>query len=151
MFFVVDNKTILITNSGRCLVHVAFTFTFMHLADALIQSDLQCIQVIHLYCQYVWSLGIEPTTFVLLTAMLYHFFSFLKKNWIHVLIEFPFSAHNTCKDRVCIEHLLRTALKRLLMWAAHVKCLQHFKCIRLHLQYLRFNNQAKPFHIFRHC
>ncbi len=23
------------------------TFTFMHLADAFIQSDLQCIQVIH--------------------------------------------------------------------------------------------------------
>ncbi len=29
------------------------TFTFMHLADAFIQSDLQCIQAIHLYCQYV--------------------------------------------------------------------------------------------------
>ncbi len=25
------------------------TFTFMHLADAFIQSDLQCIQVIHFY------------------------------------------------------------------------------------------------------
>ncbi len=24
----------------------------MHLADAFIQSDLQCIQAIHLYCQY---------------------------------------------------------------------------------------------------
>ncbi len=30
-----------------------FTFTCMHLADAFIQSDLQCIQAIHLYCQYV--------------------------------------------------------------------------------------------------
>ncbi len=39
----------------------------MHLADAFIQSDLQCIQAIHLYCQYVCSLGIEPTTFALLT------------------------------------------------------------------------------------
>ncbi len=39
----------------------------MHLADAFIQSDLQCIHVIHLYCQYVCSLGIEHTTFVLLT------------------------------------------------------------------------------------
>ncbi len=29
------------------------TFTYMHLADAFIQSDLQCIQAIHLYCQYV--------------------------------------------------------------------------------------------------
>ncbi len=36
-----------------------FTFTFMHLADAFIQSDI--------FCQYVCSLGIEPTTFVLLT------------------------------------------------------------------------------------
>ncbi len=42
------------------------TFTFMHLADAFIQSDLQCIQAIHLYCQYMCSLGIEPTTFALL-------------------------------------------------------------------------------------
>ncbi len=25
----------------------------MHLADAFIQSNLQCIQAIHLYCQYV--------------------------------------------------------------------------------------------------
>ncbi len=24
-----------------------YTFTFMHLADTFIQSDLQCIQVIH--------------------------------------------------------------------------------------------------------
>ncbi len=30
------------------------TFTFMHLADAFIQSNLQCIQAIHLYCQYVF-------------------------------------------------------------------------------------------------
>ncbi len=35
----------------------------MHLGDAFIQSDLQGIQAIHLYCQYVCSLGIEPTTF----------------------------------------------------------------------------------------
>ncbi len=39
----------------------------MHLADAFIQSDLQYIQAIHLYCQYVCSLGVEPTTFELLT------------------------------------------------------------------------------------
>ncbi len=29
-------------------------------------KQLFCIQVIHLYCQYVCSLGIEPTTFALL-------------------------------------------------------------------------------------
>ncbi len=39
----------------------------MHLADTFIQSDLQYIQVIHFFCQYVCSLGIEPTTFVPLT------------------------------------------------------------------------------------
>ncbi len=39
----------------------------MHLADAFIQSDLQCIQVINFFCQYVCSLAIEPTTFALLT------------------------------------------------------------------------------------
>ncbi len=43
----------------------------MHLADAFIQSDLQCIQVIHFH-QYVCSLGIEPTTFCAADAMLYH-------------------------------------------------------------------------------
>ncbi len=38
----------------------------MDLADAFIQSDLQYIQAIH-FCQHVCSLGIEPTTFALLT------------------------------------------------------------------------------------
>ncbi len=41
-------------------------------ADAFIQSDLQCIQAIHFFCQYVFSLGIEPTTFCTSNAMLYH-------------------------------------------------------------------------------
>ncbi len=39
----------------------------VHLADTFIQSDLQCIQAIHFFCQYMCSLGIEPTTFALLT------------------------------------------------------------------------------------
>ncbi len=38
-------------------------FTFMHLADAFIQSGLQWIQAIHFFDRYVCSLGIEPTTF----------------------------------------------------------------------------------------
>ncbi len=46
-------------------------FTFMHLADAFIQSNLQCIQAIH-FCQYVCSLGIEPTPFCAANTMLYH-------------------------------------------------------------------------------
>ncbi len=45
------------------------TFTFMHLVDAFTQSDLQCIQAIA-FCQYVCSLGIEPTTFCAANAML---------------------------------------------------------------------------------
>ncbi len=43
------------------------TFTFMHLADAFIQSDLQYHSGFTFFCQYVCSLGIEPTTFALLT------------------------------------------------------------------------------------
>ncbi len=42
----------------------------MHLADAFIQSDLQTQCVISVYtcfCQYMCFLGIEPTTFALLT------------------------------------------------------------------------------------
>ncbi len=49
-----------------------YLFIFMHLADAFIQSDLQCIQVIHFFCQYMCSLGIEPTTFALLTQCSNH-------------------------------------------------------------------------------
>ncbi len=44
----------------------------LHLSDAFIQSNLQCIQAIHFYCQYVCSLGIEPTTFALLTQCSNH-------------------------------------------------------------------------------
>ncbi len=40
-----------------------FLFIFMHLADAFIESDLQCIQSITFFHQYVCSFGIEPTTF----------------------------------------------------------------------------------------
>ncbi len=46
-----------------CLKFDGFTFTY--LADAFIQSDLQCIQAIN--CISMCSLGIEPTTFALLT------------------------------------------------------------------------------------
>ncbi len=47
--------------------HFYFAFTFMHLADTFIQSNLQCIQIIHFLSECVCSLGIEATTFVLLT------------------------------------------------------------------------------------
>ncbi len=41
-----------------------FTFTFKHLADAFIQSDLHSCYTY--FSQYMCSLGIEPTTFALL-------------------------------------------------------------------------------------
>ncbi len=50
---------------------VPFQLPYLHLADAFIQSDLQCIQATH-FDQYVCSLGIEPTTFCAANAMLYH-------------------------------------------------------------------------------
>ncbi len=46
--------------SGRNM-NAGYTFTFMHLADAFIQSDLQYIQVMHV----PWELNPQP--FVLLT------------------------------------------------------------------------------------
>ncbi len=50
----------------RCSIH--FTFTFMHLADAFIQSDLHCIQVtVSTFYQLLLSLGIEPMILALLT------------------------------------------------------------------------------------
>ncbi len=38
----------------------------LHLSEAFIQRDLQCIQVIHFFFQYMCFLGIEPITFALL-------------------------------------------------------------------------------------
>jgi len=58
-----------------CVAFFTFTFTFMHLADAFIQSDLQYFQVIHFFVS-MCSLGIEPTTFALLKLMLYQFYVF---------------------------------------------------------------------------
>ncbi len=44
----------------------------MHLADAFIQSDLQCIQVtVSTFYQLLLSLGIEPMILALANAMLY--------------------------------------------------------------------------------
>ncbi len=44
-----------------------FTFTFMHLADAFIQSDLHCIQVtVSTFYQLLLSLGLKPMILALL-------------------------------------------------------------------------------------
>ncbi len=47
--------------------NVRLTFTFTHLADAFIQSDLHCIQVtVFTFDQLLLSLGIEPMILALL-------------------------------------------------------------------------------------
>ncbi len=46
--------------------YIYITFTFMHLADAFIQSDLHCIQVSFTFDQLLLSLGIEPMILALL-------------------------------------------------------------------------------------
>ncbi len=59
----------------RIVLHWFYWFWLkkhLHLADAFIQSDLQCIQATRFFYQYVCSLGIEPTTFCTANAMLYH-------------------------------------------------------------------------------
>ncbi len=72
------NKTFFtnfISNIGKKMkllaLHCIHSINFMHLADAFIQSDLQCIQAIHVFVS-TCSLGIEPTTFCAANAMLYH-------------------------------------------------------------------------------
>ncbi len=64
----------------------------LHLSDAFIQSDLQCIQDINLYYQYVCSLGIEPTTFALLTQCSNHWATETLCNYIsHVYLLDPYT------------------------------------------------------------
>ncbi len=58
----------LLVNVDKALIVRYFTFTFMHLADAFIQSDLQCIQAIHFFFISMcvpWELNPQP--FALLT------------------------------------------------------------------------------------
>ncbi len=59
----------------------------MHLADAFIQSDLQCIQAIHFFIS-VCSLGIEPTTFYAANAMLYHWATGTKLSFTFISVNF---------------------------------------------------------------
>ncbi len=61
--------TVFVVCSSRhnIYIYLHLHFTFMHLADAFIQSDLHCIQVtvLHFY-QLLLSLGIEPMILALL-------------------------------------------------------------------------------------
>ncbi len=49
------------------VVWITFTFTFMHLADAFIQSDLQCIQAIQFFSSMCVPWELNPWPFALLT------------------------------------------------------------------------------------
>ncbi len=55
----------------RFAIIFGITFTFMCLADALIQSDLQCIQVIHFLSVCVFS-GNRTHNLSAANTMLYH-------------------------------------------------------------------------------
>ncbi len=61
---------VVIRGINNILLFYCITFTFIHLADAY--PKRLTFQAIHLYCQYVCSLGIEPTTFALLTQCSNH-------------------------------------------------------------------------------
>ncbi len=71
MFFTTHNSnnflwlSLFFMNAALYLT-MTFTFTFMHLADAFIQSNLQCIQAIILFPVCVFP-ELNPQPFVLLT------------------------------------------------------------------------------------
>ncbi len=56
-----------------------FTFTFMHLANAFIQSHSQVATFF--FCPYVCSPGIEPTTFYAANTMLHHWATGIFSKW----------------------------------------------------------------------
>ncbi len=63
-------NTDLITEINYILLYLHL-FTFMHLADAFIQSDLHCIQgTVSTFYQLLLSLGIEPMILALLAVEL---------------------------------------------------------------------------------
>ncbi len=67
----------------NCIFYpLTFTFTFMHLADAFIQSDLQCIQAIHVLSvsypsQETTGIFAFSKHFILIYLKMYHFAIFV--------------------------------------------------------------------------
>ncbi len=71
------------------LVYSLLTFTFMHLADAFIQSDLHCIQVTVLHLSALAFPGNRTHDLGVASAMLYHL-SYRKANYnICILPGYP--------------------------------------------------------------
>ncbi len=69
MYVIIINSLLLVLLN---VVIEAKTKHNIHLADAFIQSNLQCIQSINIFFVSMCSLGIEPTTFALLTQCSNH-------------------------------------------------------------------------------
>ncbi len=108
-------KALVIIKLKNCIA-----FTFMHLADAFIQSDLQCIQVIHfLPVGYMCSLGIEPTTF----APVNH--------WATGTLWYSSSKHLVLQGLELILRSLtfdyRLLLESLWIWELEILLRKHFK------------------------
>ncbi len=73
---------------------VYITFTFMHLADAFIQSDLQCIQVIHVLSACVFP-GNWTHNLCAANAMLYH-----RSHRLHITATRQVFAELACFERI---------------------------------------------------
>ncbi len=88
----------------------------MHLADAFIQSDFQCIQVILFFFVSMCSLGIEPTTFCAANAMLYNWATGTLLNRALLCYGCKRNSISICNDEIII---IFTVLKRKLNVSVH--------------------------------
>ncbi len=72
---------------------LVWTFTFMHLADAFIQSDLQCNQAIHSFVSMCVPWELNPRPFALLTQ--WHI-QYVKKNKSLILLDDQYFTDISC-------------------------------------------------------
>ncbi len=131
--------------------------TFTHLADAFIQSDVQChaIQAIH-FGQYVCFLGIELATFCAANAILYHWAT---GTHIHICFIFMYKKLSTlCEKKVYYKrkHVFFAKLKRAM--SAYLKTRKTFFfffyycqcCPKYTLYTLKFPTDLKFPHLLCH-
>ncbi len=110
-----------------------FTFTFMHLADAFIQSDLHCIQVTVFFFFYILSAlafpGNRTHDLGVASAMLYH-------------LSYRKAAVNSNKKSCCIAELVCKVLVWInapfYQWNAVRSCYAWPPLATLETNYLRF-------------
>ncbi len=89
---------------SRCLI-LFMTFTFMHLADAFIQSDLQCIQVIHFLSVCVFP-GNRTHNLCAANTMLYH--------WATGTLNYIAVTYWHIVQMICHGHFVQSSVDRLL-------------------------------------